>query len=294
LLYLLGKSRPVPIFAIHDEDVLEYAHNVIARGSQVPIAFVSELHQRNLLLIGCNFSDWLSRFFLRATRQNRLSSQEEGRCEWLIEPLEPEESLTCFLRSYSRDTELLSEVPPADFVAELHQRWIADHGGQPEPVTPAPWTPPRQVMFFISYSRNDLPRAEAVHQALLRLGVAESEIWFDRKTIEPGQDFPHCILDGIRNCRYFLALISDAANLREEAFVFNEWQEANTRKKAMNREFIFPVIVDADYEPERYTAKPVRDGDWARLDFCHAPEGVPDARMTTKLRTLLRDVRREP
>jgi hypothetical protein len=166
--------------------------------------------------------------------------------------------------------------------------------GYPEPVTPAPWTPPRQVMFFISYSRNDLPRAEAVHQALLRLGVAESEIWFDRKTIEPGQDFPHCILDGIRNCRYFLALISDAANLREEAFVFNEWQEANTRKKAMNREFIFPVIVDADYEPERYTAKPVRDGDWARLDFCHAPEGVPDARMTTKLRTLLRDVRREP
>src|SRR5262249_37064600 len=75
LLYLLGKSRPTAMFAIHDEDVLEYAHNVIARGSQVPTSFIGELQQRNLLLIGCNFPDWLSRFFLRATRQSRLGSQ---------------------------------------------------------------------------------------------------------------------------------------------------------------------------------------------------------------------------
>ena len=68
LLYLLGKSSPAANFAIHDEDVLEYAHNVIARGS-VPNVFIGELQQRNLLLIGCNFPDWLSRFFLRATRQ---------------------------------------------------------------------------------------------------------------------------------------------------------------------------------------------------------------------------------
>jgi hypothetical protein len=60
----------------------------------------------------------------------------------------------------------------------------------------------------------------------------------------------------------------------------------------MNREFLFPVIVDADYEPASYKAKPVRDGEWARLHFCHAPEGVPDQRMTTKLKDLLREARR--
>jgi len=57
LLYLLGKSRPAPMFAIHDEDFLEYAHNVISRGSHVPTVFLGELQQRNLLLIGCNFPD---------------------------------------------------------------------------------------------------------------------------------------------------------------------------------------------------------------------------------------------
>lgn len=34
LLYLFGKSQFAPVFAIHDEDVLEYAHNVIARGKR--------------------------------------------------------------------------------------------------------------------------------------------------------------------------------------------------------------------------------------------------------------------
>jgi hypothetical protein len=293
LLYLLGRSRPAPMFAIHDEDVLEYSHNVIARGSQVPTAFLGELQQRNLLLIGCNFPDWLSRFFLRATRQTRLLSEAEERREWLIEPLTPEESLTCFLLSYSRGTEILSDVAPRDFVVELHQRWMTEHGAG-EPLTAAPDAkPPTQAMFFISYSRKtDLPRAEALYQALLELGLSDSEVWFDRQTIEPGHDFGQRILDGIRGCRYFVPLLSHKVNDREEGFVFDEWQEANAREKGMNREFVFPVIVDTDYEPALYTAKPVRDGDWARLDFGHAPEGVPDKRLSAKLKHLLREARR--
>src|SRR5271166_339684 len=175
LLYLLGKSRPAPMFAIHDEDVLEYAHNVIARGSHVPTAFIGELQQRNLLLIGCNFPDWLSRFFLRATRQSRLGSQAEARREWFVEPLKPEESLTCFLQSYSKDTEILADSAPMDFVAELHRRWMAEYRvDQRQPATSTSASTPSQAMFFISYSRQtDLPRAETLYQALLKLGVLE-------------------------------------------------------------------------------------------------------------------------
>ena len=53
LLYLFGKSQFAPVFAIHEEDVLEYAHNVIARGSNVPNAFRGELREKDLLFIGC-------------------------------------------------------------------------------------------------------------------------------------------------------------------------------------------------------------------------------------------------
>jgi hypothetical protein len=294
LLYLLGKSRPAPVFAIHDEDVLEYAHNVIARGSHVPTAFIGELQQRNLLFIGCNFPDWLSRFFLRATRQSRLGAQGEDRREWFVEPLKPEESLTCFLQSYSKDTEILADSAPMDFVAELHRRWMAEYGvDQRQSASPTSASTPSQAMFFISYSRQtDLPRAETLYQALLKLGVLENDVWFDRQAIDPGQDFRERILDGIRHCRYFLALLSYEGDRREEGFVFDEWQQANERKKSMNRDFIFPVNLEVEYKPERFSSKPVGDGQWSRLDFCHAPEGVPDSRMITKLTQLLRQARR--
>ena len=149
-------------------------------------------------------------------------------------------------------------------------------------------------MFFISYSRKtDLPRAERLYQALLGLGVAESEVWFDRKTLEPGQDYQRHILDGIRSCRYFLPLLSRATNKRQEAFVFIEWGEATKRLEKMNRDFLFPVIVDADFAPDCYTAKRVREWADEHLNFAHAPEGRPDDALEKKLRELVSDTRRE-
>jgi len=76
LLYLFGKSRTGPLYSIHDEDMLEYAHNVIAGGNNTPKAFLGTLQERSLLLIGCNFPDWLSRFMLRTTRKGRLAEQQ--------------------------------------------------------------------------------------------------------------------------------------------------------------------------------------------------------------------------
>src|SRR5262249_51446393 len=153
-------------------------------------------------------------------RQSRLGSQAEDRREWLVEPLKPEESLTCFLQSYSKDTEILADSAPMDFVAELHRRWMAEYRPDQRPLTSnTGGSTPSQAMFFISYSRQtDLPRAESLYQALVKLGALESEVWFDRQAIDPGQDFRLRILDGIRNCRYFLALLSIEADRREEGF----------------------------------------------------------------------------
>jgi hypothetical protein len=292
VLYLFGKARSAPMFAIHDEDVLEYAHNLIAHGSQVPNAFMAELQQRNLLLVGCNFPEWLSRFFMRATNQRRLADKYKR--AWLIDPLQPEDSLICFLRSYSRETEILSQTSPAEFVAELHGRWMAEHGaGTQQPDPKADEAPPRGTMFFISYSRKtDLPRAESMYQALLKQGVAKGEVWFDRQCIEPGQDFQRRILEGIRDCRYFLPLLSKASNAREEAFVFTEWHEANERRPGVNRDFVFPVIVDVDFKPERYTNREAMKWAHDHVDFAHAPDGVPDDRLDEKLKELVRNTRR--
>lgn len=298
LLYLFGKVSSTPVYALTEEDVLEYAHSMIAGRGHVLPRFFGELQELNLMLLGCNFPDWLSRLFLRLTNKERLSSAKAKR-EWLVEELQDEPGLVTFLRNYSHDTEILADVPPLEFVAELLRRWQADNearqqagpagsGGDGDDERPLP---PPGAIFFVSYSRGtDQPYAEALVEALRQLGVAERELWFDRQTIEPGDDFRNKILDGIAGCRYFLPVLSEATNAREEGFVFREWQAANDRLPQLNRDFIYPIIVDADYAPERYTARPVRA--WQSLDFGHAPAGAPDARTMAKLTKLLRDARR--
>lgn len=290
LLYLFGKSRPAPVFAIHEEDILEYAHNVIARGSQVPVAFLGALQERSLLLIGCSFPDWLGRFFLRLTNKSRLS--EKTKREWLIEsPGADASGLTTFLRAYSTDSEVLGEMGPIEFVAELHRRWSAEAGGVSGAA--APETPARPAaMFFISYSRiTDQTSAQALFDALRSLGVAEGEIWFDREAIEPGENFRQRILDGIQGCRWFLPLLSLAADRREEGFFLREWREANERASGMNRDFIVPLVVDPQADPSRYGAGPARG--WRdALHFGHAPAGQPDEPTRQRLTELVRAARR--
>lgn len=289
LLYLFGKVKSTPVFAIHDEDILEYAHNLLTRGSNVPGRFLGELQQRNLLLIGSNFPDWLSRFFMRLTNQTRLSDKKTR--AWLVEDIESQPGLTMFLKSFSRETEFLSGLSPEAFVAELYRRWLARRtpaDGISKPPEPAL----RFVLFFISYSRaTDLPAAQKLFESLCQQGVSENEIWFDRSSIEPGQDFQNSILDGIRSCRYFLPLISSVADQYDEKFFRREWKQAVERSEAIaGRDFVVPLIVDADYDPLVYKRVP---RDWTEhIDFGHAPNGIPDPRTRNRLNKLIRDERR--
>lgn len=294
LLYLFGKAAPGPLYAIHDEDMLEHAHNIIAGGSHTPKAFLGALQDRSLLLIGCNFPDWLSRFMLRATRKGRLAVRE-GRRGWLVEPLANEDPFIGFLGKYSPETSVLSNVDPAQFVDELHRRWLArrtPEGAAAAPATAAEPPLPETAMFFISYSRTtDLPQAQRVFDALRGLGVGEHEIWFDRKTLEPGDNFKQRILDGIRGCRYFLPVVSRSATQREEAFVFQEWETATDRLPRLSRRFVLPLVVDAEMQPESYRQLSVQNWVQRDINFAHAPDGAPDAHTLATLTRLVQQAR---
>lgn len=291
LLYLFGKACTAPMFAIHDEDVLEYAHNVIARGSHARERFIGELRHRNLLLLGSNFPDWLSRFFLRATSPLRLLSEKPKR-DWLIEEERPEESLTMFLSRFSRDTEVLADVSPRDFVDELYQRWHAERRVEVGPEPPDE-SAAQGALFFVSYCRQtDAPAAAALVEALGAppFSVAAREIWYDRSTIDPGDRFAKSIFNGIRSCRYFVPLISRPSDLIAEKFFRREWNAAVKREEGiMGETFVLPMIVDPDYKPEAYERVPPS---WCEnLDFGHAPAGLPDERTAKALRKLIRGAR---
>ncbi len=293
VLYLFGKAQSTPVFAIHDEDTLEYAHNLLSRGSNVPLRFLGELQQRGLLFIGSNFQDWLSRFLLRLTNQTRLADKKTR--AWLVEDDSIHPELALFLNGFSRETEIISELSPQAFINELHARWLIRNTpaeGRPSGSSPQLAPDPLSVTFFISYSRaTDLPAAEQLYQTLRELGLAESEIWFDRTAIEPGADFQQLIYDGIRSCRYFLPLLSAAADRFDEKFFYREWKAAIDRSKGIiGREFVVPIILDEEYNPQGYVRVPKEWSD--TIDFGHAPGGIADARTRQHLTKLIRELRR--
>ncbi len=292
LLYLFGKARS-NFFAIHEEDILEYAHNLMSGGQGVPVRFLDEMRSRNLLLIGCCFPDWLSRFFIRLFSKDRLSSKRKH--EWYIDDSQGSPDLTVFLSTFSRDTDLVLDTPPSAFIEELHNRWQAQYGGvQSPPVIPGS-PPAKGALFFISYSRQtDSPAVQRLYEKLRELGAEEGDIWFDRKTIEPGNDYQMTIITGIDRCRYFLPVISDAADQRPEGFFRREWNRAIKRQEAMadGYNFVLPLIVDeAERAPETYQNVP---SEWLNhIHFGRAPGGEPDAPTYDTLLSWLRRARKQ-
>ena len=289
LLYMFGKSRAAPMFAIHDEDLLEYVHNIISRGSHVPVRFLDELQQRSLLLIGCNFPEWLNRFFLRLTKQGRLQDIQRKR-EWLIEDHVQDKTLIYFLENYSTGTKIVSDISPAAFIAELHQRWLARNGNGDQTQSSQIEQIPRGALFFISYSRGtDSASATKLIEWLQSQGVSSNEIWFDKQSIEPGNDLRMRILEGIQTCRYFIPLISMPADALDEKYFRREWHEAIDRSKAIQgRTFIFPIIVDQDFELDEYRCLPHA---FKQLLIGHAPAGYPNEQTHIALKKLVRSER---
>ena len=147
----------------------------------------SELRQRNLLLIGCNFADWLSRFFIRVSNTQRLADNRNKR-EFLIEQSssDGDGSLTLFLERFSPDT-WVYPGNASDFVAELSQRWHERHPRsmpRTEDVAQTALARPRaEETLFVSHPRADLAAARQLFTDLQELGADVA--WFDKSDRKP-------------------------------------------------------------------------------------------------------------
>lgn len=233
VLYLFGKSSPSPTYAIHDEDILEFVYNLQIAHINVPKTFLSEIRSKNLLLIGCNFADWLSRFFLRLSNPGRLSDNLAKK-EFLVgSGALVDRSLTLFLEQFSQKTRLYP-MGAREFISELFRRWnermgtpVKLEGFQPNllsfPKTRA------SVDIFISYAREDLAAALILSGGLKEIGG--DVIWFDKSTLRPGDEWELEIQRAIKLCDLFLPLISENTEKRWEGFFRKEWNWAADRSR---------------------------------------------------------------
>jgi hypothetical protein len=249
VFHLLGKASASPDYAICDEDLLELLHGMQDKQRQ-PKTLFDELRGNHLLILGCNFGDWLARFFLRTARSLELS-QKRRRWDVLVgDQMAQDAGLALFLKSFNSDARVVPWTA-TEFVLELARRWKVTHPAEArstEPVVREAGTGGRSIphgAIFVSYASEDLEAASRLAEGLRSAGL---EVWLDKDALQMGDDWARSIRRGIERCSLFLPVISRQALSEENRrrFFWREWNDADdfARGMAPDEAFIVPVVID--------------------------------------------------
>lgn len=108
--------------------------------------------------------------------------------------------------------------------------------GNTPPPAPAP-------SVFISYASEDRAAARALRDALVEVGL---DVWYDENELTGGDAWDQKIRRQIRDCEYFMPVISAATERRKEGYFRREWRLAAERTLDMADDvlFIMPVTID--------------------------------------------------
>jgi hypothetical protein len=152
-------------------------------------------------------------------------------------------------------------------------------------VTPAdiPADPQRpQPSVFLSYASEDRRAAQLIRDALPALGL---EVWYDESALDGGDAWDQKIRRQIRECDYFMPVISAQTEARAEGYFRREWRLAAERTLDMadDRTFLIPIVIDDTTQagarvPEKFLAV-----QWMRL-----PGGRPTPALEALCRRLVR------
>ncbi len=246
VFHLLGHASPSPEYVVWEEDALEF---VCALHQHLPVMekLARDLKEHGLLVLGLNFSDWLVRFFLRITKQSRLSEARPNNEVLAVGPaVNASEGMVLFFGGVSRNIHVI-ECDPSEFVLELERRWSEKHpaleGGKGEFVAPPEQEMPTGAI-FMSYAREDEELARKVKGGLERHGCV---VWYDRERLKPGGNWHNNLADEVKGrCSLFLSLISrttegaPAGYFHQERNWAAEWQAMFSE----GEEFYVPVVID--------------------------------------------------
>jgi hypothetical protein len=261
--HLLGKLSAMPAYAVTQEDIVEFFHSLQSETRRPPLLF-DELSNQSLLILGNRFSGWLTRFFMRMAKRQRLSAG--GKSDYVVDAAVSDDSdQVLFLKNFSKTTKIYRSGAVVEFVGELHRRWMERHGNDAIQATesvPNDSAPSEleEGAVFLSYANGDSEAAEKIKVALEAAGV---DVFFDREQLEPGNDWEAKLRRNIRQCSLFVPVISQKTLTPDRRFFRVEWNlaldEAQKTSFSDEEAFLLPVVIDetkidAPALPEKFRA----------------------------------------
>ena len=295
--HLFGQANTLPTFVLTDEDLLEFAH-LWQDQDHRPMRLRSLLADKYLLMLGCSFPDWLSRFILCALKYDTLFEKGNGRRGVIADDRSrSDQRLTHFLSRCS--TQIYPDGSGIEFVRELGERW-KEHVAQSTPAVaqpgarvnePRPTAEPSDVFvngsIFISYASEDRAAAEKIKNALEAAGL---DVWFDRKQLEIGDDYRAKILKNIEQSSFFMPILSQHVLTPERRFFRLEWSHAldESRLRPTGIPFVMPVAIDQT-PPE----DPLLPPEFGQIQWERLAGGAPGEEFVALCRRRIRSLRRQ-
>jgi len=134
---------------------------------------------------------------------------------------------------------------------------------------------------FLSYASEDREAARALRDALPAFGL---EVWYDESELGGGELWDQKIRKQIRECDYFMPVISAQTEARHEGYFRREWRLAveRTHDMADDHPFLLPVVIDATGQsgarvPEKFFA----------IQWLRVPGGQPTPALEALCRRLV-------
>jgi hypothetical protein len=151
----------------------------------------------------------------------------------------------------------------------------------PEPQRPRP-------TLFLSYASEDRPAAQALRDALGTLGL---EVWYDESALHGGDAWDQKIRRQIRECDYFMPVVSVQTEARAEGYFRREWRLAVERSLDMadDHTFILPVVIDETVQAGARVPEKFLSVQWTRV-----PSGQPTTALEALCRRLISGDTSEP
>ena len=237
LYHIFGKADAVThSFVLTEDDLLEFLHYWLNENYR-PKQLAAMLREKYLLVIGCNYPNWLFRFFIHSMKSSLHSSTKDKMGMVADSTLDNE--LVAFLSRINAQ----NHCNTVEFIDELVERW---EKRSHENIT-------KEI--FISYASEDRATVAKIVDKLKEWGV---NAWFDVQELEPSDEYIEKIKKQIRESKAFVPVLSKNTLTAGRHFFKREWEWAREETEWRGTEkYIYPTAIEeinfeSDMLPEKF------------------------------------------
>ena len=251
LYYLFGRlSKMKNSFMVTEDDLLEYLH-CWHNDDTRPKNLVKYLENKYLLVIGCDYPNWLFRFLWYSIRSFSLSGTNyETQGLVANNTLKKDSELIKFLSRVQTHVYEDSSL----FIDKLTERWNEykietkienedDVVEKPDKRENIKKNTNIAIDIFISYAHEDYEAASKIEKLLIENGAS---VWLDKRALSPSEDYRAEIKTIIQKTKRFMPILSGNTIKEESRFFRREWTWAlNELECRLSIPYIAPVVIDS-------------------------------------------------